>query len=513
MSWHRKQTSLLTGLLIVLCFEEDGVATSDDVEFVSGTVEFCYSKLIANSNCCLDSQLAAGVKVTTLNRPKTRWRCRRKDGCDDAWWGGGGERGTDLLWTPEGADCSSPRILYLHGGSWMYNSPESSSYKSLASKLARLTGALVMVIDYPLVPIGTYSAILQFALEALVWLAGHCPGGRAFAGNPPPLLVGGDSSGGGSAASLVLKTQVEAGRWPTIAGAFLYSPWMNLQCDTPTYYHNSFAVTEFAGKKVYTGDIIFRRPPAELSRQYKRTALRYVGGNSSLLADPVASPFFVETLEAHGTAPFYIAVSGTESITGDSWGFASKLSQQGVRVDLDVYPGMWHVFPMYAEGCGSGRRLWQASLALNRTAEFVRAAAMASSGRGSLHTCSPAAALQVALHYSDPAGPISGLPVAPLHPMCSQEAALSRTKDVGSNDGAPVADTFGLGLLLGAVCGAFSMVGIVLCRKCLASRSSDIEKASLKGFAVRSAVEPDPGLFGTPRADSPAAGGTTLTRA
>ena len=33
---------------------------------------------------------------------------------------------------------------------------------------------------------------------------------------------------------------------------------------------------------------------------------------------------------------------------------------------MDVHVGMWHDFPMYSEGCGSGYTLWQAALALNR---------------------------------------------------------------------------------------------------------------------------------------------------
>ena len=35
-------------------------------------------------------------------------------------------------------------------------------------------------------------------------------------------------------------------------------------------------------------------------------------------------------------------------------------------VHVDVHVGMWHDFPMYSEGCGSGEGLWQAALALNR---------------------------------------------------------------------------------------------------------------------------------------------------
>ena len=110
----------------------------------------------------------------------------------------------DLLWGPRGATCESPRLLWIHGGSWEYGSPDTLSYGQLASKLAGLSGAVVMVPDYPLAPLGTYSIIMGAALDALRWLAEaplkelglNCPPGSA------PLLVGGDSAGGGTAVSL-----------------------------------------------------------------------------------------------------------------------------------------------------------------------------------------------------------------------------------------------------------------------------------------------------------------------
>ena len=35
-----------------------------------------------------------------------------------------GARGDDQMFVPEGATCETPRLLYIHGGSWM-SRPES----------------------------------------------------------------------------------------------------------------------------------------------------------------------------------------------------------------------------------------------------------------------------------------------------------------------------------------------------------------------------------------------------
>ncbi|CAK0871214.1 unnamed protein product [Prorocentrum cordatum] len=106
-----------------------------------------------------------------------------------------------------------------------HEGPTSNGYPSLASKIAARSEALVLVIDYPLVPIGNYSAIMHWSLRAFEWLAAHGPLGAACPPQPPPvLLLGGDSAGGGTAASLALRLQAERDRWPPLAGVFLFSP-------------------------------------------------------------------------------------------------------------------------------------------------------------------------------------------------------------------------------------------------------------------------------------------------
>merc|ERR1712039_785900 len=94
-------------------------------------------------------------------------------------------------------------------GSWMYGSPHTTGYGQLASKLAHVTGAMVMLTDYPLVPAGNYSTILAWAILGLQWLEKN--GSSLFEDCPDdvraPIFVGGDSSGGGTTMSLVLALQ------------------------------------------------------------------------------------------------------------------------------------------------------------------------------------------------------------------------------------------------------------------------------------------------------------------
>merc|ERR1719361_2366092 len=105
-------------------------------------------------------------------------------------------------------------------------------------------------------------------------------------------------------------------------------------------------------------------------------ALDYVAGNQSLLSDPVASPFHATPDLLRGLPPLLMVVSGTETLASDSILFAGKAAAAGAEVVLDIYPGMWHVFPMYSEGCGGHLGgLRQGALALTRSGDFVRQAA------------------------------------------------------------------------------------------------------------------------------------------
>jgi len=344
----------------------------DFAAFISGAQEYCYDALVRDPSCCLDATIAPGVRKQELKRPGTTWSC--DSGCHDAWFGGAGPRGGDVLWTPKGADCDSPRVLFLHGGSWEYGSPRTNGYPSLVSKLAALTGAVMLAIDYPLSPVGNFSSIMDASHNALQWLYTHGPDGRECSNSrgSAPLLVAGDSAGGGSAVSVLLLAREMPERWPQLAGGFVYSPWTNLKCDTPTYYYNAFGTaTSRDGKVAYSGDIVFQAPPRENAREYLQSALDYVGRVHTMLSDPVASPFYREPADFEGLPPILVTVSNTESIAGDSIVLANKAAQGGVQVHMDVYPGMWHDFPMYSEGCGSNQPLWQGSLALNRTGEFV----------------------------------------------------------------------------------------------------------------------------------------------
>lgn len=354
-------------------------------EVVSAVSLTCYTKLVNDSSCCVDQHFEPGVRRVEFRRPGTSWKCDKKTCYDDVT----GERGKDVVWIPENANCRSPRVLFIHGGSWMYGSPDSLGYGVLASKLAKKAGAVVMLPDYPLIPAGKFDSILKEVGGALSWLADYGPWKPSeCTEDHPPIFIGGDSSGGGTALALLLELKRSphlfrilpddrTGR--LVAGAFFFSPWTNLVCNTPDYYHHAFAKivdkqTLTSNKsRFYIGDIIFHGHPDQNAGGFQMNSEDYVG-DPTLMMDPLASPFYAgaEELEGGGLPPLYFAVGASESIMGDTTIFAQKAAAYGAEVNVDIFEGMWHVFPMYSEGCGSGLPLWPALHALNQTARHIR---------------------------------------------------------------------------------------------------------------------------------------------
>lgn len=83
------------------------------------------------------------------------------------------------------------RLLYIHGGAWMMGS--SKSHRRITTRFSRETGAVVLAIDYRLIPEHNRLACVEDCLTAYRWLLDNGPSGQIPV---QTLLVAGDSAGG-----------------------------------------------------------------------------------------------------------------------------------------------------------------------------------------------------------------------------------------------------------------------------------------------------------------------------
>ncbi|MGW0087137.1 alpha/beta hydrolase [Streptomyces sp. NPDC003393] len=223
-------------------------------------------------------------------------------------------------------------ILYLHGGGWVFGSPETAL--SLTGHLVAKTGFRAYSVDYRLAPEHPFPAAIEDTLNAYRALldSGEDPSAIAFAG---------DSAGGGLAVTTCLAAR-DAGL-PLPAAIVAFSPGLDA---TRT------------GESMDTKqdiDPIFTREAVE------HTGAMYLAGADP--HQPLLSPAVLADLT--GFPPTLIQVGTNEILLDDSTRLAARARAAGVDVILDVTADVPHVFQAFAGV------LDEADEALDRAALFL----------------------------------------------------------------------------------------------------------------------------------------------
>ncbi len=205
-------------------------------------------------------------------------------------------------------------LLYIHGGGYVGGS--ARGYLGVAGHFANLLGAKVYLPDYRLAPEHPFPAPIDDTLQAYRWLLDQ--------GNDPKSIVfSGDSAGGAMVVSVMVKAR-NAGL-PLPAGGAALSPWANLE---------------------HTGASIDNRDG--LDPQASRLGLTLLAKtflNGALPTDPDASPVFADVREL---PPILVQIGENEVMLSDAMRLATHLGENRVRVSLEVWPGMFHVWHMFA---------------------------------------------------------------------------------------------------------------------------------------------------------------------
>ena len=229
-------------------------------------------------------------------------------------------------WTIDEAASSAHRMLYLHGGGFVINSP--TSHRNLASRISQAAGVAVLSLEYRLAPETKFPGAVEDATTALAWLRENGPVGRTAA---ETLFIGGDSAGGGLTLAALLQTR-EAGA-PMPAAAVVLSPWTDLT---------------LSGESMDTHHEV---DPFENRDVLGRYAREYLARPEDA-ANPLASPLFADLA---GLPPLLVQVGDAEVLLSDSTDLAKRATAAGVDVTLTVFPEMTHVFQAWAAILPEGR--------------------------------------------------------------------------------------------------------------------------------------------------------------
>jgi monoterpene epsilon-lactone hydrolase len=199
-------------------------------------------------------------------------------------------------------------ILYLHGGAYTMGSARAD--RILSSALARVSGRVVLSVDYRLAPEHPFPAALEDTLAAYRWLL-------TLERGPGSLILAGFSAGGGLALATLVALRDAGDSLPT--GAILLSPVTDLAASGASHSTN------------VESDLI--DTPALITEM--RTC--YLGERDP--HTPLASPLYANL---QGLPPLLIHVGSDELLRDDSTQLAQRAQAVGVPVTLHIGEGMWH---------------------------------------------------------------------------------------------------------------------------------------------------------------------------
>lgn len=243
-----------------------------------------------------DVAVAAGVSVSDLRIP-----------------GPDGEL-TLRCYRPEGQDKPAGAVLYLHGGGFVVGCPRD--YDGVVSQLSRLSGCLVVQVDYRLAPEHPYPAAVDDSYAALCWLADAA---TELGFKPGPVAVAGDSAGANLAAVCALLARDNAG--PAIRQQTLIYPaasGLDTVYDAYDKYGEGYTLTN-------------------------RSMAYFMGHYLAGSVEPV--DFRLAPLEADdlsGLPPALIQVAGFDPLRDEGIAYADALKQADNPVSLTEYPQLTH---------------------------------------------------------------------------------------------------------------------------------------------------------------------------
>jgi len=228
--------------------------------------------------------------------------------------------GVSCEWVTSEQTDQNRVLIYLHGGGYVFGSPES--HRGLAWRLAEESCMRVLMVDYRLAPEHPFPAALDDATTCYRWLLDE-----GFASDE--IAIAGDSAGGGLALAALVNMKNLGLNLPRCG--FLLSPWVDLSASGSSVESNAAADVMLTPNALHT---MAQHYLGELDRKA-----------------PLASPLFADL---SGLPPLLIHVGSTEILLSDAERLKDKILAAGGEVTLKVWPKMPHVFQVFASRIPEG---------------------------------------------------------------------------------------------------------------------------------------------------------------
>jgi acetyl esterase len=206
-------------------------------------------------------------------------------------------------------------IAYFHGGGWVIGDLES--HDPACRNLCRLTGSIVVSLDYERAPRNAFPNQVEDAYAATRWVADNA---TALGGDPGRVAVAGDSSGGNLAAVVTLMARDRGG--PELSYQLLIYPVTDADFTRPSYLEN--------------GNDYF------LTERRMRWYWKQYVPEEAQRSNPYASPLRAGDLS--GLPPAYVISAEYDPLRDEVEAYAERLREAGNAVTLRRFDGMFHGF-------------------------------------------------------------------------------------------------------------------------------------------------------------------------
>lgn len=213
-----------------------------------------------------------------------------------------------------------PAILFFHGGGFILGSVEQ--YHVMASKMARVTGQIIISVDYRLAPEHPFPAAVNDCFSVFQWMQQF---GSTLGVDTARISVAGDSAGGNLATVLTLVCRDE----------HVPQPYRQVLL----YPALTFVETEYPSMTYFLKDPDRRYVLSESFLRRAKTA--YLGSEGTDL-NPYISP--MEAKLTGDLAPALIIAAECDPLRDVEREYAEKLKAAGVEVKYLEYSGMIHAF-------------------------------------------------------------------------------------------------------------------------------------------------------------------------
>jgi epsilon-lactone hydrolase len=241
--------------------------------------------------------------------------------------------GVSAEWTMTPQDARDAALLYLHGGGYVIGSLDS--HRHLAAEAGRAAGIAALALDYRLAPEHPFPAAVDDALAGYRFLL-------ARGIKPGRVAIAGDSAGGGLVVAAMLAIR-DAGL-PQPACGWCISPWVDME-----------AIGETMTSRAAADPTVQRAGLLDMAKLYL---------DGADPRSPLAAPIYADLA---GLAPLFIQVGAAETLLDDALRLAKAAGAADVRVDLEIWPEMIHVWHLFHPELDAGRR------AIEKGGAFIRA--------------------------------------------------------------------------------------------------------------------------------------------